>query len=267
MHSSDQNQMNTIFHKTLLFIFVIIFPLSSSVAKEPVKMSKKTTKITGFLYGLGFSTSNQIYKGYNQRTMLLPLIGYQGENLTLFGPFISYKIKTFNKLKVSVKLSPRFQGFNASDSDFFQGMKERKSSMDAGIDLTYKQDDWQINISSMFDILNRSNGYEIKSAVSRMYRFGPVFVQPSASVSFLDSRMVNYYYGVSESEINPQRTAYLGQKSQNIALGLSISTPLFLGGYTRLNIEHLWFDANITNSPLVEGNSSLSLQLFFTRNF
>ena len=53
----------------------------------------------------------------------------------------------------------------------------------------------------------------------------------------------------------------------NKSLGLSIATPILLGGYTRLNIEYTWYDKNITNSPLVEKETSLSLLLIFTKNF
>ena len=211
--------------------------------------------------------SNEIYKGYSDRTIPLPLIGYQGDNLTVFGPYVSYKIKEFNNVKVVMKLSPRFQGFDGADSYIFKGMKERKDSLDLGIDFYYQKNDWKISVSSMFDALNRSNGYEIKSVINRMFRVGPIFIQPSVSVSFLDSRLVDYYYGVSENEVNQFRNAYIGQRSKNTAIGLSISTPIFFGGYTRMKIEQLWFDSNITNSPLVDGNSSFSFQLFFTKNF
>jgi outer membrane protein len=78
---------------------------------------------------------------------------------------------------------------------------------------------------------------------------------------------VNYYYGVSTSEINQDRVAYSSDSALNKSLGLSIATPILLGGYTRLNIEHIWYDKNITNSPLVEKETSLSLLLIFTKNF
>jgi len=252
--------------KYTLSIIIILMSIVT-YADEPKETENLTTKTTNFLYGVGLISSSQIYNGYGQRTMFLPLIGYKSENLSIFGPFISYKVKEFNNFTFSMKLSPRFQGFDESDSDIFKGMKERKSSLDAGFDVNYKNDDWTINISSMFDTLSRSNGYEIKSVISRMYRVGPIFIQPSVSFSFLDSRLVDYYYGVAENEVNQFRNAYIGQNSKNTGIGLSVSTPIFFGGYTRMKIEQLWFDNNITNSPLVDGNSSLSFQLFFTKNF
>lgn len=248
---------------TLIIILISI----DTYAADPIVTEHPSTKTTNFSWGVGFNLSSQIYKGYKQRTILLPLIGYKTENLTLFGPFISYKVKAFNHFSFSMKLSPRFQGYDESDSEVFKGMRKRKSSIDAGFEINYKNDDWAVKIFSLFDTLNRSNGYEIKSVISRKFRIGPVFLKPSISASFLDSHLVDYYYGVPEDEVNPLRNAYRGQSSKNTAIGLSVSTPIFFGGYTRINIEQLWFDSKITNSPLVDSKSSFNILLFFTKNF
>ncbi len=258
--------------KQIKFFLLISFFLSLLPqylhANDDIEATQQSNKQqSGFLYGVGFSSSTQIYKGYQQRTMVLPLIGFKSENLTVFGPFITYKFATFNHFSIAAKLSPRFQGYDQSDSYIFKGMKERKNSLDAGFELNYKNNGWQINISSLFDTLNRSNGYEIKTALSRTIIVGPIFITPTVSVNILDKNLVDYYYGVTENETNELRTAFIGQQAQNIAVGLSIATPIFLGSYTRLAIQQTWFDSNITNSPLVDSNNSLSLQLFFSKNF
>jgi outer membrane protein len=258
--------MTKILHPILILIFSFV-SLQLYASDDKIEKQLSTSQQSNFLYGVGLTSSSQIYKGYSQRTMLIPLIGYKDESLTVFGPYISYNIKTSKQLTLSLKLSPRFQGFDQSDSDVFTGMKKRKNSLDAGAALNYKKGAWRLNLSSMFDILNRSSGYEIKTALSRLYTVGPVFIEPSISVSVLDSQLVDYYYGVSESEATNTRVTYKGKQSQNTAAAISIATPIFLGGYTRFMIKHKWFDSHIANSPLVNGNSTLSVQLFFSKNF
>jgi outer membrane protein len=251
--------------KTLI-LCLISFPLYS-FSQEPMKIEKSQTKTQGFLYGLGISVNQEIYKGYSTRTMPLPMVGYKSENLSVFGPFVTYKLKEINSFTVSGKLSPRFQGFDESDSAIFEGMEKRKISIDAGISIDYKNNDWKVGLTSMFDALSRSNGYEIKSSIGRVFRYGPVFFEPSISFSYLDDHHVDYYYGVSTDEINQDRVAYSGDSAINKSLGLSIATPILFGGYTRLNVEYTWYDETITNSPLVDKNTSLSLLLVFTKNF
>ena len=259
------NKMMNALYKTLL-AWVISFPLYA-FSPAVVATENEGIKTSGFLYGLGLGVSTEIYKGYSTRVMPLPLIGYQGENLSVFGPFVSYKLATLNDVTVSAKLSPRFQGFEASDSRIFAGMAKRNSSLDAGLSIDYQHNDWKLGFSSMFDTLNRSNGVELKSSIGRTFRFGPVFLAPSMSVSLLDKHHVDYYYGVSVDEVNQDRTAYIGDSALNKSLGLSVAMAIFFGGFTRLNIEYTWFDKNITHSPLVADDTSLSLLLLFTKNF
>lgn len=245
-----------------LLIATALTATSSTVLAAQSNESKSP-----YLYGVGVAVKKEIYKGYSSRTVPLPLIGYRGEKLNVFGPFVSYKVANLDDLSISVQLSPRFQGFDDSDSDFFEGMDKRKDSLDAGLGLDYKQGDWQFQLSSLFDVLGNSKGYELKSGVSYTQRYGPVFITPSASLSYLDSKHVDYYYGVKMNEINEFRSAYEGDSALNTTAGLSIATPIFFGGMTRATLEYTWYDDPITDSPIVEEDTSLSFGVFFTKHF
>jgi outer membrane protein len=250
-----------------IIILCTLFLPFYAFSQAQVKVVEDRKQTESFSYGVGVNVNQEIYKGYNTRIMPLPLIGYKGKKLSIFGPFVSYKLADFNQFTFSAKLSPRFQGFDESDSVIFKGMEKRKSSLDAGIDLNYEENDWKIGLTSMFDTLGRSKGYEIKSSFGRVFRYGPIFFEPSVSFSYLDKKHVDYYYGVSISEINQDRIAYNGDSALNKNLGLSISTPVLFGGFTRLSIEHTWYDETITSSPLVEKKTSFNALLIFTKNF
>ncbi|WP_236559694.1 MipA/OmpV family protein [Colwellia sp. 20A7] len=245
--------------KKIIVCLTLLVSLSS-VAQKPADR-------TGFIYGLGLSTSKEIYKGYNRRNIILPIIGYRGEKLNVYGPFVSYNVAKVADLDVLVQVAPRFQGFDEDDSYIFAGMADRKISMDAGIGLKYQKNNWKIGLSSMFDVLNRSNGVELTSTIAHTFRFGPVFVEPSVVFSYLDSKHVDYYYGVGQGEVNANRVEYIGQSGMNSGLGLSISTPILLGGFTQFSLQHTWFASEITDSPLVEKHSNLSIRLLYSRKF
>lgn len=243
-----------------IIIYLTLFISLSSFAQKPVDSS-------GFLYGVGLSTNKEIYKGYNRRNLIIPIIGYKGEKLNVYGPFVSYDVANIADVKVLVQVAPRFQGYEEEDSYIFSGMADRDLSMDAGIGLRYQKDNWKISVSSMFDVLNRSNGVELTSAIAHTFRFGPVFVEPRIVFNYLDSKHVDYYYGVRKDEVTINRRKYLGKSGVNSGFGLSISTPIFLGGFTQLNLQQTWFASEITNSPLVENHSSLSIRLLFSKKF
>jgi outer membrane protein len=164
-------------------------------------------------------------------------------------------------------LSPRFNGYDDSDSDIFEGMEDRKYSMDAGIGLGYEIDDWKFQLSSLHDVLDRSDGNEIIASIGKVYRTGPVFIEPAIGLSYLDSKLVDYYYGVEASEATPDRPEFAGDSALNTTLGVSFITPVFFDGLTRLGIQNTWFDDSITDSPLTDSDAGLEYFIAFSKFF
>jgi len=222
---------------------------------------------TGFVYGIGANYSQEIYKGYSARFIPIPVIGYKGEKLNVFGPFVSYTLLSADNVKVAFELAPRFQGFDESDSDFFIGMSKRKDSLDAGVSIEYQYGQWKTKLTSLFDVLDNSGGVEVASTVAYTLRFGPIFVEPNVSLVYESSDLVNYYYGVSELESMENRPYFKGDSGFNVSTGVSVATPIFLGGFTRLSINNQWFGSHITDSPLVESNYQLSVNFLFSKAF
>jgi len=221
----------------------------------------------GFFYGFFLGASNEIYKGYGTRLIPYPLIGYKGDKLNVYGPFVSYDILSSNGATFYFQLSPRFAGYDESDSSIFQGMAERKNSIDAGFGLKLEYNNWTLKGSTLSELLSYSDGTEIEASISRSFRAGPFLIEPQLYSSYLSNDHVNYYYGVRASEANQFRQAYRGVHALNHAIGLSIATPVLFGGMTRLIIEHNLIDTPISNSPLVDSDTSTSLKLIFSKFF
>jgi outer membrane protein len=252
----------------LLSIFLLSTLISSAVfSKENRGDAREQVEPIGYLYGLGIGLNQEIYKGYDYRFIPLPILGYRGENFRVLGPFVSYDAVEFSDIEIRLQAAPRFQGFDDSDSYIFENMADRKFSMDAGIGLTYEKKDWKIGLSSMFDVLGRSKGFEAKTNLSRVFRKGPIFFEPSISVSYLDDNHVDYYYGVKENEVNSNTYQYQGTSAINTTIGFSVATPILLGGFTQIALDYTWYDSSITDSPLVEDKTNLSARLLFSKFF
>lgn len=256
-------------NKISLFFTLIVFSFCSIVEATEDVQSKDRKRIEpyGLLYGAGLGINQELYKGYKRRVIPLPVIGYRGKKLQVFGPFASYNLVQTEHLSFSAKLSPRFQGFDESDSDIFIGMDERKFSMDLGAGAEYKYNNWKVSVDSMFDVLARSNGYENTFNVAKVLRYGPIFVEPSVSLAYLDEDMVNYYYGVRPEEATTERQAYIADSAFNTSLGISVTTPILFKGLTRLSVSHTWYDDDIADSPLTDSKRGYSLILTYSRFF
>ena len=258
----------TMYKNTNLLIFGILAMLfSTAVLADDRGDVRQRLEPKGFLYGLGLGINQELYKGYDRRVIPLPILGYRGDRLSVLGPFVSYDVLNQDGIKLSAQASPRFQGFDSSDSDVFIGMDERDFSFDAGLGVRYERNDWNVGLSSMFDVLNKSNGYELKASLGRAFKSGPIFYEPTISVSYLDANNVNYYYGVRDYEATTLRPAYTADSAINTTIGFSVATPIFLGGFTRLSIDYTLSDSSIVDSPLVDTDTSLSLRLLYSRFF
>ena len=240
--------------------------LATSISQgQPESQPERQT--TGYIYGAGLITSQSVYKNEDQQLLVLPLIGYQGERLNVFGPFVSYDFATQGPLTLFAQLAPRFQGFEASDSDFLTGMATRKKTLEAGLGYKLKINDWQLRGSTLSELFGQSNSTEIKTTLSRRFQRGPFFMTPSMSVSYLSNDHVDYFYGVKTSEATDSRPAYKGLKTFNHSIGFTFATPIFFEGMSRVTLTNTWLGSEIKNSPLVDKSSSLSLRLTFTRFF
>jgi outer membrane protein len=221
----------------------------------------------GWLYGIGVALDQGIYKDFATRVLPIPLIGYRSENLTVFGPFVNYSFYRSQGLEFSARLVPIFEGYDESDSKIFEGMHDRDFSLALGLGASYQHKDLKFEVTTSHDVLNRYDGFEAAMSVSKVYRYGPFFFEPKASLNYQDSNYVDYYYGVQASEATSTRSQYTAGSSINKTLGISIMTPVYFGGMTRLSLENVWYGSAITDSPLTDKDSSLRLMLSFSRFF
>lgn len=253
----------------LVLTLAISLILSSAnvIAKEGRGEARERIEPHGYLYGIGLSLSQEVYKGYDYRFIPLPIIGYRAENFRILGPFVSYDALQISDVEITLQAAPRFQGFDDTDSYIFENMEERKFSMDVGAGLNYERKNWKIGLSGMFDVLGRSNGYQIKGNISKVFNTGPIFYEPKLSLSYLDDKHVDYYYGVKANETNQYTYQYTGKSSINATASFSVSTPILFGGFTMLVFDYTYYDSAITDSPLVEDSSNFGLRLLFSKFF
>jgi len=243
-------------------IFITLLFINLNLAAQ--ENNKKLP--TGFIYGAGVAYQQQIYKGFDQRTIAIPLLGYVGEKLNVFGPFINYSLLRKNDWSFDLNLAPRFSGYDEGDSDFFIGMQKRKDSLDAGFTVKYNPNKWSYQLKALTDVLSNSKGSEFEINITRKFRYKFLTVEPALSVQHYDKNLSNYYYGVMQDEVALLRPSYQASSTINKSLKLSVYSPIPIG-LVRLDLTNNWFGSEITNSPLVDSKQALSARLFFVTYF
>lgn len=221
----------------------------------------------GWMWGFGVAASQDVYTDFDNRVVPIPIIGYAGERLRIYGPFVRYQLLQEGAVSVDAQLVPVFAGFEEDDSFIFEGMEDRDFSYAAGVALNYNWQGWTYSLSTNADILGKFDGYQASFRLGKPFRFDGYMIEPSLGVTFQDENYVDYYYGVRPEEATNFRAFYEGESAVNTELRLAISTRQFLGGMTRLEFGATFFDDSISDSPLTDDDTALSAMFVYTRMF
>lgn len=221
----------------------------------------------GWMWGFGVAASQDVYTDFDNRIVPIPIIGYTGEKLRVYGPFVGYQLFQQDGFTLDAQLVPVFAGYEEDDSAVFTGMEDRDFSYAAGIGLNYNTGGWVYSLSTNADILGKFDGYQASVRVGKLFRIDQFMIEPSIGVNYQDSNYVNYYYGVRPEEATATRSEYNGNSAVNTEVRLAVSTRQFFDGMTRLELGATFFDDSISDSPLTDDDTSLGAMLVYTRFF
>lgn len=221
----------------------------------------------GWMWGFGVAASQDVYTDFDNRIVPIPIIGYTGEKLRVYGPFVGYQLFQQDGFTLDAQLVPVFAGYEEDDSAVFTGMEDRDFSYAAGIGLNYNTGGWVYSLSTNADILGKFDGYQASARIGKQFRIDQYMIEPSIGVNYQDSNYVDYYYGVRPEEATAFRSAYNGDGALNTEIRIAVSTRQFFKGMTRLELGATFFDDSISDSPLTDDDTSLNAMLVYTRFF
>jgi len=183
---------------------------------------------------------------------LIPLYLYEGKYLFLRGTGGGLHFVNTDKWEVNLYARYRFQHLDPDSNAFYQGLEERKQTLDAGFQIASTRDWGELRLSGLTDTLGKHDGQELQFSYRYRIEAGPWSISPYASVIWQDANLTNYYFGVSEAEATPERPAYLPGESLWISMGLNTAWQAsdritFFG-----NVGFAGTDSEVINSPLVE---------------
>ena len=236
---------------------------SAAFAQQP----QNAQQPQGWMWGFGVAASQDVYTDFDNRIVPIPIIGYTGEKLRVYGPFVGYQLFQQDGFTLDAQLVPVFAGYEKDDSAVFTGMEDRDFSYAAGIGLNYNTGGWVYSLSTNEDIFGKFDGYQASARIGKQFRIDQYMIEPSIGVNYQDSNYVDYYYGVRPEEATAFRSAYNGDGALNTEIRIAVSTRQFFKGMTRLELGATFFDDSISDSPLTDDDTSLSAMLVYTRFF
>jgi outer membrane protein len=218
----------------------------------------------GTQYGLGLAAvvRQRPYLDAGNKTNGLPVLYLENRWFRLAGGNADLKLwrKAFSpdhSLSAGLRVKYELDGYEADDSPLLAGMDERKSSIWGGGAVAWSTPWVRISGEYLADLAGNSKGQRLQLQADRRFGAGSWSITPRVAAQWLDSKYVDYYYGVRSQEARAGRAAYAGSSALTVEAGLRVD-------YTFAQRHVVYVDASVNalpdeirQSPIV-GRSNMS---------
>jgi outer membrane protein len=233
---------------------LVVLAAAPALAEEPAgpPIPLDLRERPGFGVGMAVSVSDEPYRGVGTELQPMPILRYRGKRFAAFGPFMSYQLSPLDRpLALKAVLGPAFDGYDASDSDFLDGMDDRDMTAEGGLELELDTDVAEVALTWKHDLLSQHDGYSVELSLRKPTPIGRVFVAPSISYVYDSDDRSDYYFGVRPQEATADRPAYELDGTHNWRAGVVASTNLTRKVFAIAGANYTIFDDDISDSPIV----------------
>ena len=217
--------------------------------------------------GLAGGVSQLPYIGDANRKRALPIVFIENQWLRVAGAGIDFKLPSAGPLSFDLRLAYSFDGYKNGDSPILDGMAQRKHSVLGGGVVTWHDPLADVSFETLADVSGHSKGVTARLSVDHAFHMGSLELRPRVAARWMDSKYVDYYYGVRPEEAAAARPAYAAKAALNLETGVRASyafTPHQVGfldvGAQRLGNE-------IADSPLVGRRTLTSVGVGYMYRF
>lgn len=231
----------------------------------------------GLSLGVAAISSRGILLGEDHRTMLVPVLGYEGERVFFRGINGGVHLFKRNGLELDLLVGARLDGWDAADLDAARLAErgidrdllvDRDRGADVGLGLSWKGSAGRAWLDAKTDVTGASDGHEVELGYAFAVPAGKGLLAPGVAVSYWSSKLSDYYYGVLPAEEAAGVPRY--RPGDLVVPSASVAYLRALPGRWRVFgiVDYQWLPEGITQSPLVEGKRGVvSLFVGFSRSF
>lgn len=250
--------------------FLLLAPFASH-AQDAVESETPVAPASHWSFGVGGVIRNSEYAGEDNRSLVVPYIGYEGERFYWRGATAGYRFIDRENFSLAGIIAGRLDGIDADDFGVAELarrgidrrlLEDRDHSADAGVSATWKGAAGELEIDLRADITDTSGGYQCGINYRYPIRFGRVTIAPGIGVTALSEDMANYYYGTLDEEVARGVVDY---KPGSVAIphvGVSAVVPFAQRWAFIANAQYRALPDEIQDSPLVEEDTDNVTTLF-----
>ena len=219
--------------------------------------------------GVGASLKHSPYKGISTDNSYLPLVSYENKYVRLFGNVFDVKLPSAGLFDFSLRAKVALgEGYQASKSAYLSGMESRNGSIYLGGATTLHAGFADLSLDYLKDVSGNSKGSQLKLGIEHSFSFDRRYqVTPHASVTSLDAKYVDYYFGVKASEATAARPEYTGKSTTDAEFGVRFGYLITPHQRLLLDVTDTHWGSGISKSPLVDKTSTPGVLLGYIYSF
>ena len=238
--------------KALIRCTLLCLLLQSGVALAQVIDARDT----GNSIGVGALWSTEPYRGVDSEAWIFPTFTWQRGRFFVRETGLGFQVAGDENWSLDAFAELRFDGYDADDSDFLEGMDDRDDSLDAGFAVVRRLPTLgKFAFSIAGDTLDRHGGYQADVTWSKRTRFGI----PAVRVAYYSSSLADYYFGVEPNEARPGRPAYAPGAGVLFNANYSLGGPINDRWVWVANVSADFYPSDIRNSPIVEDSQRIAV--------
>ena len=231
----------------------------------------------GLSVGVAVVAASGIRVGEDARSMLVPVLGYEGERLFLRGLLGGVHLFKRDGLELNLLFAARLDHWDAGDLDTARLaargidrslLVDRDPAAEAGLGLAWKGSAGRVGLEARTDISNASGGHELELSYTFAVPAGKGLLAPAVAVSYWSPKLSDYYFGTLPEEEAAGVPSY--RPGAEVVPSVSVSYLRALPGRWRLFgvFKYQWLGTGMADSPLVEGDRGVpSLFMGVSRSF
>ena len=194
------------------------------------------------------------YRGIGSRQDLIPLYVYEGRRAYLRSYRVGLKLDA-QPWRLDFFLTRRFEGTSYDlTADELPGLARREQGADVGVGLVWRGARRSAYFEAMRDATAVSHGGELRLGYRDEFGSGRLRLRPHLMLSWRNSALNDYYYGVSPAEAAPGRPAYAPGAGGEAQLDLYAIYRLTRAWYAVGGLTLTRRPSSVRSSPIVEGD-------------
>lgn len=150
-----------------------------------------------------------------------------------------------------------FLDVDRGESRQLADMRKLDNAYTLSLIMGYEGKAGSLRFSLNHDISNTHDGNKVSARYSYPFEINDWVLEPSLSIEYVSSAVVDYWVGVSKKEAKVGRAEYGPGSGLQYSMGLSLSRNFMHKHLIFLDVTHKEFSKQVTDSPIIDNDKAL----------